>query len=171
MSIAKNTRRRKKVALQGAGSASPAEPPAKPRFQAQYVEKYPNLGVVHEAEIRQFLFTVPISHLSVYGARFHVLIEALEAARQQPSAKAKRALIKLIADLEKESRNRRYRQILKAMAAATPSERGLDQAYWTALRIVEMSFEWTNEYMFGFGLYEQRLKASRQAGGPVPAAK
>ncbi|MEN3335353.1 MAG: hypothetical protein V7641_4718 [Blastocatellia bacterium] len=171
MSITKNTRRRKKVAPPGAKSASPAKPQARPRFQAQYVEKYPNLGVVHEAELRQFLFTLPISHLSVYGARFHVLIEALEAARQRPSAKAKRALVKLIADLEKESRNRRYRQILKAMAAAAQSERGLNRAYWTALRIVEMTFEWTCEYLFGFGLYEQRLKASRQAGGPAPSAK
>jgi hypothetical protein len=171
MSITKNTRRRKKVAPPRARSASPAESQAKPRFQAQYVEKYPNLGVVHEAELRQFLFTLPISHLSVYGARFHVLIEALEAARQRPSAKTKQALVKLIADLEKESRNRRYRQILKVMAAATQSERGLNRAYWTALRIVEMTFEWTNEYMFGFGLYEQRLKASRQAGDQAPAAK
>src|SRR5581483_8046106 len=91
MSIAKNTRGRKKVASPIARSASPPQPQAKPRFQAEYMEKYPSLGVVHEGEIRQFVASVPISQLRIYGARFLALLEALEAARPQPlSPKTKR---------------------------------------------------------------------------------
>jgi hypothetical protein len=169
MSIAKNTRRRKKVAPQKAGLAPQAESPARSRFQARFAEKYPNMGVVHEGEIRQFLFTVPLAHLSAYGARFLALQEALEAARHKPSPKTKRAVVNLIAELEKESRNRRYRQILIAMAAVGQSEKGLNRAYWTTFRIVEMTFEWTAEYMFAFTLYEHRLKAARQAAATAPA--
>lgn len=161
MSIAKSTRRRKKVAPADAGLASPPQTQARSRFQTQYVEKYPEMGVVHEGEIRHFLFTVPLADLSTYGARFRELMEVLDAARQRPTAERTDAVIKLIAGLEKESRNRRYRQVLKAIAAASASEAGLNEAYYTALRIVEMAFEWTNEYLFAFGLYERRLKASR----------
>ena len=172
MSIAKNTRARKKVPRQNAGPAVPAKQQAKLRFQAQSAEKYPNLGAVHEADLRQFVSTVPISHLVVYGARFQAVREALEAARQQPSARTKQAVARLIADLEKESQNRRYRRILQALAAAAAkSDKGLNRAYWTALRVIEMTFEWTSEYMFAFGLYEQRLKALRRAGGTTPAAR
>src|ERR1700754_201587 len=169
MSIAKNTRARKKVPRQNAATPSPAEQQAQLRFQAQAAEKYPNLGVLHEAELRQFVSTVPISHLSAYGARFQAVREAMEAARQQPSAIARRAVIRLIAELEKESRNRRYRQILHAMAATAQSKKGLNRAYWTALRVLEITFEWTSEYFLAFRLYEQRLKALRQPAGPSPA--
>ena len=161
MSIAKSTRRRKKDAPADAGPASPPQAQARSRFQAQYVEKYPEMGVVHEGEIRHFLFTVPLADLSAYGARFRELMEVLEVARQQPTAERQGAVVRLIAGLEKESRNRRYRRVLKAMAAASASEAGLNEAYYTALRIVEMVFEWTNEYSFAFGLYERRLKALR----------
>jgi hypothetical protein len=99
-----------------------------------------------------------------YGGRFYVLMEALEAARQKPSAKARRGVVKLIAKLEPESRNRRYRQLLQAIAEAVPSEEGLSRACWTALRTVEMTFEWTNEYMFAFSLYTHWLKQDRQSG-------
>jgi hypothetical protein len=161
MSIAKNTQSRKKVAPQNKKLSLKVKK-IEPQVQLQYAEKYPNMGVIHETEIRLFLFNLPILQLRAYGGRFHALIEVLEAARQQPSAKAKRGVVKLIADLEKESRNRRYRRILQAMAAAVQSEKGMNRAYWTALRVLEMTFEWTNEYMFAFGLYEQGLKASRQ---------
>ena len=161
MSIAKNTRRRKKLAPPNATPASTAATPAEPRYDAQFAEKYPHLGVVDEAELRHFIAILPIAHLTVYAVRFQKIREALEAARQRPSPKASRSVVKLIAELEKESRNPRYRRILQAMAAAVPSDNGLNPAYWTALRVIEMTFEWTHEYMFAFGLYEQRLKDSR----------
>jgi hypothetical protein len=135
---------------------------AKSAFQSRYIEKYPDLGAVHEAELRQFVSTVAIARLRAYGGRFHALMEALEAARQQPSAQTRQAVIRLIADLEKESRNRRYRQILQALAAAVRSKNGLNRAFWTVLRIVEMTFEWTNEYMFAFNLYTQYLAQDRR---------
>ncbi|MEN3334764.1 MAG: hypothetical protein V7641_4129 [Blastocatellia bacterium] len=166
MSITKNTQGRKKVARQSDHSASKIQQ-AKPRFQAEFVEKYPNLGVVHEAEIRQFVTTVPLAHLRAYGGRFYMLMEALEAARQKPSTKTQRGVIKLIARLKQESPNRRYRQILQAMTEALPSEQGINRAAWTALRTVEMTFEWTNEYMFAFSLYTQWLKQDRQSGHKV----
>src|SRR5205085_1945296 len=90
MSIAKNTRRRKKVAPQKE-KLSPKSKKTPPRFQAQFVEKYPDMGVVHEGEIRQLVSTVPLAHLSDYGARFQAVMEALEAARQQPGEQNRRA--------------------------------------------------------------------------------
>ena len=170
MSITKNTRRRKKVAPQKDRFAQPTKK-HKPRYAAQYVEKYPHMGVVHEGELRQFVSTVRLSHLRAYGGRFYVLMEALEAARYKPSAKAWRGVIKLIAVLESESRNRRYQQILHAMAEAVPSEEGLSRAFWTALRAVEMAFEWTAEYMYAFSLYTQRLKQERRPAKTTPAAR
>lgn len=164
MSVTKNTRSRKKVAQHG-------KAPDDSGHDVEFVEKYPNLGVVHEAKIRQFVSTVPIPQLRDYGARFYALVEALEAARQQPLAKTQRAVIKLIARLESESRNRHYRQILQAMAAAAASQEGISRAYWTALRAVEMTFEWTQEYMYAFELYKQWLEESWPAGGTTPAAK
>jgi hypothetical protein len=166
MSIAKNTQSRKKVAPQNE-KLTPKVKKTGPQVLIQYAEKYPNMGVIHETEIRLFLFNLPILQLRDYGGRFHALIEVLEAARQRPSAKARRGVARLIADLEKESRNRRYRQILQAMAAAVQSEKGMNRAYWTALRVLEMTFEWTNEYLFAFCLYKQWLKQDRQ---PVNAA-
>ena len=165
MSIAKNTQSRKKVVAQNARSAPDPKKTKKtaPHFQAEFAEKYPDMGVVHEAEIRQLVSTVPLAHLPIYGARFQAVMQTLDAARQQPSPKTRRAVVRLIADLENESSNRRYRKVLHAMTAAGQSENGLKRAYWTALRVVEMTFEWSFEYMFAFGLYEQRLKASRQA--------
>lgn len=164
MSIAKNTQSRKKVVGQNARPTQKTKQPAPTArpFQAEFIEKYPDMGVVHESEIRQLVSTVPLAHLPTYGARFQAVMQALEAARQQPSPKTRRAVVRLIADLEKESNNRRYRDVLQAIADAGQSERGLNRAYWTALRVVEMTFEWSFEYMFAFGLYEQRLKASRQ---------
>ena len=165
MSIAKNTQTRKKVVAQNA-KLTPRRKKAEktgPHLQTEFDEKYPNMGAIHESEIRQFIFTIPLAQLPVYGARFQAAVQALEAARQQPSPKTKQAIIRLIAELEKESSNRRYRQILRGMAAAGQSESGLNRAYWTALRVMEMTFEWSFEYMFAFGLYEQRLKSSRQA--------
>ncbi len=165
MSIAKNTQTRKKVVAQNAKLTPKGKKTEKtrPRLQAEFDEKYPNMGAIHESEIRQLIFTVPLAQLPVYGARFQAAVQALEAARHQPSPKTKQAVVRLIADLEKESSNQRYRQVLRAMAAAGQSESGLNRAYWTALRVMEMTFEWSFEYMFAFGLYEQRLKSSRQA--------
>lgn len=163
MSITKNTRRRKKVAPQNIQSASPADPQAKPHVQADYVEKYAGLGVVHEAELYQFISNVPLAELRAYGGRFYVLMEALEMARQQPSTKTRRAVIKLIALLEKESHHPQYRQFLQAIAAAAQSQAGASRAYWTAARVVEMTFEWTPEYLFAFGFYKQQLKQTRQS--------
>jgi hypothetical protein len=162
MSITKNTRRRKKVAPRNTQSASPANPQAKPRYDVKYVEKYAGLGVVHEEELYQFILNVPLAELRAYGGRFHLLMEALEMARQQPSIKTRRAVIKLIAMLEKESRNQQYSQFLQAIAAAAQSREGASRAYWTAARVVEMTFEWTSEYLFAFSLYKQQLKQVRQ---------
>jgi len=164
MSIAKNTQSRKKVVAQNARptqKAKKAAPTARP-FHVEFIEKYPDMGVVHESEIRQLVSTVPLAHLPVYGARFQEVMQALEAARQQPSQKTRRAVVQKIADMEKESNNRRYRDLLQAIADAGQSESGLNRAYWTALRVVEMTFEWSVEYIFAFGLYQKRLKASRQ---------
>ena len=163
MSIAKNTQSRKKDVAQNARSATDPKKTKKtaPHFQAEFAEKYPDMGVVHEAEIRQLVSTVPLAHLPFYGARFHAVMQTIEAARQQPSPKTRRAVVRLIADLEKESSNRRYRKVLHAMTAAGQSENGLKRAYWTALRVVEMTFEWTREYLFAFSLYKQQLKQIR----------
>lgn len=168
MSIAKNTRSRKKVAPPSTGFVSRAKAQAEPRSG---VEKYTNLGVVHEAEIRQFVSTLRLSQLRAYGGRFAVLMEALEAARRQPSAQARRAVAKLLADLEEESRERRYRQILHAIAEAVRSEEGISRAAWTALRTVEMIFEWTAEYMSAFNLFTQRVKQERRGATTAPAVK
>ena len=136
---------------------------------AQYAEKYPDMGAVHETQIREFLFNLPIPQLRAYGARFHALMEALEIIREEPSTEAQRGLIKLIGALERESGNRRYRRIMKALAVAAQSENGLSRAYWTALRTLEMTFEWTNEYMFAFSVYTQWLKRDRLPLRTVPS--
>jgi hypothetical protein len=172
MSITKNTQRRKKVASQKEKLSPKASSPKKsrPRFQEKFVEKYPDMGIVHEAEIRQFVSTVPMAQLPAYGARFHALMQALEEVRQTNSAQKRKAVARLLTSLEKESRNHRYRRVLNAMAAAGQSENGVSRAYWTALRVIEMTFEWSLEYMVAFGLYEQRLKASRTAASANPAA-
>lgn len=163
--------RRKKTAPPSAKSVLPFQPQAKPRFQAEYLEKYPNLGVVHEGEIRQFVSTLPISQLRAYGARFFALLEALEAARQPSSAKTARTLSKLIAELKSESRNHRYRQLLQAIAEAVETERGISRAVWTVLRVVEMTFEWAQEYLLAFRLYRMGLAELRQSGGSTPETR
>jgi hypothetical protein len=42
-------------------------------------------------------------------------------------------------------------------------EEGISPAAWTALRAVEMIFEWAAEYMYAFNLYTQRVKQDRRA--------
>jgi hypothetical protein len=162
MSAAKNIRCRKKAAPQNSRSAAQSNLPAKPRLQIQCIEKSPLLAVVHEGDAYQFVSTVPLSHLRACGARLNALMEALGATRQPYSAKARRAVVNRLAALEQGSRNRRYRQILEAIARAVSNEEGLNRAGWTALRAVEMIFKWTNEYRFAFSPYSQRLKQDRQ---------
>ena len=166
MSITKNTPRRKKLAPPDAGSASQLQPQAKPLFPAAYVEHDADLGLVYEAQLDQFILNLPLVELRPYAGRFYALMEALDTARQLPSPITRRALVKLIASLENESRYPPYRQLLQAIAEAAQSQAGLSRAYSTAAQLVEMAFQWTSEYLFAFGLYKRQLKQARQAADP-----
>jgi len=83
---------------------------------------------------------VPLAHLRAYGGRFDALMERWRAARLKPSAKARHGIVQLI--------GARTREPQPALPAHPASHSGraqrsrLEPACWTALRTVEMTFEW-----------------------------
>jgi hypothetical protein len=170
MSITKSTLRRKKVTRQSK-PPSPRPAPSLSRFHSHYEQKYGNRGVVDDAGLRHFLFNVPISHLHVYGARFQATMDVLQAAQQQPTAERRQEAVKQLAALKTESEDRRYRRILRAMIEAAKTEEGVSQAWQTAQRAVEITFEWSPEYLIVFAAYQHRLKQSRQEDEPAADAK
>jgi hypothetical protein len=170
MSITKSTLHRKKV-TRPRKSPAPKPAPSLSRFHSHYEQKYGNRGVVDDASLRHLLFNVPISHLHVYGARFQAAMDILQIVQQQPTAERRQEAVKQLAALKTESEDRRYRRILRAMMAAAKTEEGISQAWQTAQRAVEITFEWSPEYLIVFAAYQHRLKQSRQDGEPAPAAK
>jgi hypothetical protein len=113
---------------------------------------------------------VPISHLHVYGTRFQAALDVLQAA-QQPTAERRQEAVKQLAALKTESEDRRYRRILRAMIEAAKTEEGVSQAWQTAQRAAEITFEWSPEYLIVFAAYQHRLKQSRLDGEPAAEAK
>jgi hypothetical protein len=55
--------------------------------------------------------------------------------------------------------------------AAAKTEEGVSQAWQTAQRAVEITFEWSPEYLIVLAAYQHRLKQSRQGDEPAAAAK
>ena len=160
MSIAKNTRRRKKVAPQSAKFATQAKPQANPALASQELEP-PLIWSVIDQEVYRLLYRLSAAQRLSYAALFHAAMQELWVAWRRPSAKRRRAVAEFLKELEQESRNRRYRRILRAMAAATESEEEMKRAYRTARLAVETVFEWSEDYRFVFGDYEPKRKPSR----------
>jgi hypothetical protein len=98
-------------------------------------------------------------------------MDVLQAAQQQPTAARRQEAIKQLAALRTESQGRRYRRILRMMIMATKTEEGVSQAWQTAQRAVEITFEWSPEYLIVFAAYQHRLKQSRQTADPAATAK
>jgi hypothetical protein len=160
MSIAKNTRRRKKVAPKSTKSATKAKPPAKPARASKELEHPPAWSAINN-EVYRLLYRLSAAQRLVYAALFHAAMQELRVAWRRPSAKRRRAVAEFLKELEQESRNRRYRHILRTMAAATESEEEMKRAYRMARLAVETVFEWSEDYRFVFGDYEPKRKPSR----------
>ena len=174
MSITKSTLHRKKVTRPRKPPAprpAPRPAPSLSRFHGHYEQKYGNRGVVDDAGLRHLLFNVPISLLHVYGARFQAAMEVLQAAQQQPIDERRQQAVKQLTALKAESEDRRYRRILRMMIEAAKTEEGVSQAWQTAQRAVEITFEWSPEYLIVFAAYQHRLKQSRQDGELAADAK
>lgn len=159
MSIAKNTRRRKKVASKSTKSATQAKPQASPALTSQELEHPLNWGAIND-ELYRLLYRLSVEQRLAYAALFHAAMQELRVAWRRPSAKRRQAVAEFLKQLEQESRNRRYRRILRAMAAATASEEEMIRAYRTARLAVETVFEWSEDYRFVFGDYELKRKPS-----------
>jgi len=161
MSITKNTRRGKKVTPQGEKSAAQAKSQTHPSPTSQGAadsERQRNIN----NEVSQLLSRVSPTQRLAFAALFHAAMQELRVAWRRPSAKRRRAVAEFLKELEQESRNRRYRRILRAMAAAaTESEEEMKRAYRTARLAVETVFEWSEDYRFVFGDYEPKRKPSR----------
>jgi hypothetical protein len=161
MSIAKNTRRRKKVAPQSTKFATQAKSQASPALTSQELEPQPIWSVINH-EVYRLLYRLSAAQRLAYAALFHAAMQELRVAWRRPSAKRRRVVAEFLKELEQESRNRRYRRILRALtAAAANSEEEMKRAYRTARLAVETVFEWSEDYRFVFGDYEPKRKPSR----------
>jgi len=159
MSIAKNTRRRKKVAPRKVISASRPARQVKPVLASQEVE---DRWSVINTEIHQLLRSVSVAQRIAYAALFHAAMMELYVAWRHPSAKRRRAVAEFLKELEQESNNRRYRRILRALAeAAEESEEEMKAAYRMARLAVQTVFEWSEDYRFVFGDYKPKRKPSQ----------
>jgi hypothetical protein len=98
-------------------------------------------------------------------------MDVLQAAQQQPADERRQEAVKQLTALKTESEDRRYRRILRAMIEAAKTEEGVSQAWQTAQRAVEITFEWSPEYLIVFAAYQHRLKQSRQESDLAAAAK
>jgi hypothetical protein len=158
MSITKNTQRRKKVASQNARPAAPIKSPAKPPLASLEVASAATWRALDE-EVSQLLRRVSAPQRLTYAALFHAAMQALRVAWRRPSAKRRREVAELLNHLQQESRNRGYRRILRAMAAAAEqSDEAMKRAYQTARLAVQTVFEWSEDYRFVFGDYEPKRK-------------
>jgi hypothetical protein len=159
MSITKNTRRRKKAAPQTATPVSLAKSQASPVLASQ---KAADHWSVINKEVSQLLRRLSAAQRLAYAALFHAAMQKLRIAWRRPSSKQRQAVAEFLNDLQQESRNRRYRRILRAMAAAAEeSEAEMMHAYRAARLAVETVFEWSEDYRFIFGDYEPPRKSSR----------
>jgi hypothetical protein len=171
MSITKNTRRRKKVVPPGEQSAPQAEPQTNPPPVSPKADAANSLEDIRD-EVSHFLSRLSPKQRLAYAALFHAAMQELRIAWRKPSAKRRQQVAQFLNDLQQESNNRRYRQIMRALAeAAEQGDEAMKEAYATARLAVEQVFEWSEDYRFVFGDYQPKRQPARQAGGKAPAAK
>jgi hypothetical protein len=158
MSIAKNTRRRKKVTPRGEPSAPQAESQTNPLPVSTEAAALSRLREVRD-EASHFLSRLPPTKRLAYAALFHAAMQELRVAWRKPPAKRRRQVAQFLNDLQQESGNRRYRQIMRALAqAAEAGDEAMKEAYQTARLAIEQVFEWSEDYRFVFGDYKPKGK-------------
>lgn len=163
MSITKNTRRRKKVVPPGEQSAPQAESQTNPPSVSQAAAAPKEQRDIRD-EVSHFLSRLSPKQRLAYAALFHAAMQELRIAWRKPSAKRRQQVAHFLNDLQHESSNRRYRQIMQGLAAAAEEgDEAMKEAYQTARLAIEQVFEWSEDYRFVFGDYQPKRKPAKRA--------
>jgi hypothetical protein len=116
--------------------------------------------VVNETAIRDFIESLSIHHIDEVAARLQSVADITGGIHGHQISQSDLQHIKQLAS---ESKNKYYRQIMKAViAACEQGPMGIKAAHLTARRAVELAFRWSLEYFASLDLYRDKLRKIRQ---------
>lgn len=126
--------------------------------------EYPKRYVVAETAIREFVESLRIFDIEDAAARLQAVADATSRLLENPIDQPNAADLRLILRIATESKNRRYRRIMRAIIAGVgQGPDGIKAAHLTASRSVELAFRWTRDYVLTFRQFRERLRESRRA--------
>jgi hypothetical protein len=100
-----------------------------------------------------------ISDIDDAATRFKAVADLTGISPDNEIDQAEQSCLPLFRQLALESKNKHYRQIMKAIIASVEQgPQGMKAAHVTATRVVELAFIWTLEYFAAFDLYREKLR-------------
>ena len=125
-------------------------------------ERYLGKSIVSEGEIHDFIRTLRITDWDDFAARMQVVVDATSALIENNVDKIDQPSLRRIKQVARESKAKRYWQIMDAMVAAIEQGgEGIKLARQTALVAVDMVFIWTPEYFLALRQYTDKLRKVR----------
>jgi hypothetical protein len=119
--------------------------------------------VVTETTMRDFIESLSIHDIDAAATRLQAIADITAEMLNNRIDRISQSDLKLMKQLARESKNKYYQQIMKAVIASIgQGPQGMKAAHLTAARTVELAFRWVLEYFATFDLYREKLRSNRQ---------
>jgi hypothetical protein len=126
--------------------------------------KYSQRYVVPETTIRNFVGSLSAGDIDSAAVRLQIVADVTSHGLDKQIEHLDQSVVRLIEDLARESTNKHYLRIMRAiLASIKQGPRGIDCAHLTAGRVVELAFSWTLNYFSALDQYREKLRKMRQA--------
>lgn len=118
--------------------------------------------LVPETVIRNLIGSLGIRDVSDVAARFQSVSDLTGGAFVRQIDRLDPSDLRLIRTLAGESKNKYYRQIMKAIVASLAQGRhGINASHLAANSVVECAFRFTGEYISALNLYRDELRKKK----------
>jgi len=120
--------------------------------------------VVPDRTISDFIGALNIRAVDAAAARFQIVADLTDNSFEQRTDHLDPEALRLLQQLARESNNKHYREIMRAIIAAiAQGPHAINGAHLTATQVVESAFRWTRDYFSALERYRERLRGIRQS--------
>jgi hypothetical protein len=140
-----------------------SEPLREPKSEGSPTKQESHRYLVDESVIERFVKHLRVRDAETAMARLQTVSDLTAGMLIEPD-EIDRADVEIIKRLTSESRDKDYRQMMRAMVTAIEQgEEGIEAAPRTAARAVEVGFRWSIYYFGALEMYKNRLRRIGQS--------
>ena len=119
--------------------------------------------VVPDSTINDFIAALGIRDVDDAAVPFQIVADVTGNSFEQPIDHLDAAELRLLQQLARKSKNKHYREIMRAIIAAVArGPHGINAAHLTAAQVVESAFRWTADYFSALRRYREKLRVMSQ---------